>query len=65
MAGSTRQTAGVPCTVYVTNLGHNDRRGRREPARRNGITTTWTYKDADQHLTETHSAGTAASQPIA
>jgi len=25
---------------------------------RNSITTTWTYDDADQPLTETHSGGT-------
>jgi len=35
-----------------------DRRGRQRQTIRNGITTDWTYNDANQPLTETHSGGT-------
>ena len=37
-----------------------DRRGRRLTAVCNGITTTWTYNDANQPLTESYSGGTLA-----
>ena len=37
-----------------------DRGGRRATATCNGITTTWTYNDASQSLTESHSGGTLA-----
>jgi len=47
-------------TNYATTYTY-DRRGRRKTAVRNSITTTWTYNDADEPLTETHSGGTLAS----
>jgi len=50
--------------VYLTNVRYYDRRGRRNTALRNGITTTWTYNDADEPLTQTHSGGTLGGLAI-
>jgi len=45
--------ASTPETRYAY-----DRRGRQRQVIRNGITTEWTYNDANQPLTETHTGGT-------
>jgi hypothetical protein len=52
----TGGSVATPSTTYTY-----DRRGRRQTAVRNSITTTWTYNDPDKPLTETHSGGTLAS----
>ena len=51
-----------PSTPTVTYT--YDRRGRRATAVCNSITTTYTYNDADQPLTESYSGGTLAGLSV-